>query len=166
MAENDEGMDQKFYGLTARQWDDRASDCFRRLAESIERSDTDGFMSQWAPGVMGTKYRAIASIARNGGSIEVPGLFDLSGNYVPARLVDTPYGLAWKLKDGGWFNGSKARDESIRVRNNARKGFFVGVVKAKAFLNKEDMEIYTRTDDVDAIVDVVKCSDEGKLPRE
>jgi len=60
-------------------------------------------------------------------------LFDLNGRLVPSR----PDGTSWALlsEDGtimGWFNASRARNPEVRIRHNAKKGFYVGVILASA----------------------------------
>jgi len=113
----------------------------REKEESFERCDTDGFMSQWASGVNAQKARLAADIAEQGGTWEFPALFDLDGNPVPAKLIETRYGWAWALLDPentsgrflGFFNESYARDEKRRVATNARKGYYVGTVRVPAF---------------------------------
>lgn len=106
--------------------------------DSFDRCDTDGFLSQWASGINAEKYRLQADIAENGGVWHFPALFDLEGNLVPAREVRGQYGSFWSLLDadgnrtGGTFSESRAQNEKIRLRNDARKGFYVGLVLAPA----------------------------------
>lgn len=57
-------------------------------ADSWERSDTDGCVSQWASGVLAREADLKAEIAENGGKAEFPALFDLDGNLVAAKLVE------------------------------------------------------------------------------
>jgi hypothetical protein len=72
----------------AAQYREAAAKCRRDAAESWERSDTDGFVSQWASGVTAREYELKAQIAENGGRAEFPALFDLDGNLVAAKLVE------------------------------------------------------------------------------
>lgn len=112
----------------------------REAAESFERCDTDGFLSQWASGISARKARLEADIVEAGGKAEFPALFDADGNLVAARLVDTLYGLSWCLIDEtnphgpalGWFNSSKHRDNAKRIAANVRKGYRLGRVMAPA----------------------------------
>lgn len=123
--------------------------------DSFERCDTDGFLSQWAHGVMATRYERAAEILENGGCAEFIALFDLEGNLVPAKYVETQYGWAWALlevnadesiqRTVGWFNPSKARNEETARRNNEKKGYRLGTVRAACFLNIENGRI-VRTD--------------------
>lgn len=89
-----------------------------RAAESWERSDTDGFVSQWAHGVMGGVHDLAARIADNGGVWTFTGLFDsVSGKRVDARLVSTKYGKTWCVRrsDGSvahWVSAYKSGPRS------------------------------------------------------
>ena len=62
-------------------------------AESWERSDTDGFMSQWASGLGAQKARMEADLLEQGGVTEFGGIwYDADGNLVPARIITTRWG--------------------------------------------------------------------------
>lgn len=118
----------------------RAAESERKAQESWDRSDTDGFMSQWALGLSASKDRLQAEIDENGGRFEFAALFDLDGNLVPAKLIDTRYGLAWGILPDDdphgrfvrWFNPSSARSDVTRLKNNRRKGYTEGRVLAPA----------------------------------
>lgn len=110
--------------------------------ESFERSDTDGFMSQWASSVTAAQKRLEAEIIENGGKAMFPALFDLDGNLVPAKLVyiqrfkNSAWGL---LPDAdprgrfvGWFNPSRASKPGRARHSDAFKNFYVGYVMAPA----------------------------------
>jgi hypothetical protein len=119
---------------------DMAAQAERRAWESFERSDTDGYLSQWASDITARLYREQAAIADNGGRAEFGALFDLAGELVPAKFIETRYGMAWGLLESddpqsrfvGWFNPSRARNEATRRANDARKGYYVGRVAAPA----------------------------------
>ena len=66
-------------------------------ADSFERCDTDGFLSQWASGLNAAEKRLQAEIVENGGRADVPALFDLDGNLIPAKLIDTRFGTSWGI---------------------------------------------------------------------
>lgn len=76
----------------------RAADLDRAAQESFERSDTDGFLSQWAHGIRAQQLRAQADIDENGGRAQFPGLYE-GDRRVNAKLVDGRYGLVWLLGD-------------------------------------------------------------------
>lgn len=66
----------------------QANEADRRAEESFERSDTDGFLSQWASGITARQLRAQAEIEENGGVAEFPGLFEQeTGRRIKAKLV-------------------------------------------------------------------------------
>lgn len=117
-----------------------AEEAEQRREESWDRSDTDGFMSQWASGLAADEHRLAAQIAEAGGRAWFPALFDLDGNLVAAKLIDGRYGLVWGLLESddpdspftGWFNPSRALDDDRARRNNAKKGYYVGGVMARA----------------------------------
>ncbi len=108
-----------------------------RSLESFERCDTDGCVSQWAADSMARLYDVQAEILENGGVAEFPALFDIDGNMLDAREVQTRYGWAWAVTtlDGGtaWFNPSHAQDETRRIATNRRKGYYVGRISAPAW---------------------------------
>lgn len=111
----------------------------RDAYESFERCDTDGFLSQWASGIMAREKQMRADLMEAGGYAEFPALFTTDGRLVPhAREVETRYGWAWVYdNDEGytvWFNPSKARNEETRIANNAKKGFYIGRVTAQAYV--------------------------------
>lgn len=63
---------------------------------SIERSDTDGFVSQWASGLNAQLERRRAQLAADGGVATFRGLYHAAtGVRVQAKIVDTRYGRKW-----------------------------------------------------------------------
>lgn len=106
---------------------------------SFERCDTDGFVSQWAHGMMAEEHRLAAQIEENGGKWQFRALFDLDGNMVAAKEIETRYGWSWMLLDengkatGQFFNESKAKTAEVRKANNAKKGFYLGKVLYPAY---------------------------------
>ena len=77
---------------TAQDFRDMAAAAEKEKETSFERCDTDGFLSQWGHGMMAQQYRLQAEIEENGGLWEYAALFDLQGNLVPAKEVETRYG--------------------------------------------------------------------------
>jgi hypothetical protein len=95
-------------------------------AESWERSDTDGFLSQWASGINAQKARAEADIAEAGGIATFSRyvLEDLEGNAVAAKLINGRYGLCWALEDAaGKFTGEFITAHPARAATLERKGY-------------------------------------------
>jgi len=86
---------------------DQTGDEFRAMArgsaqrsvDSFERSDTDGFMSQWANDHYASGYRMAAEIADNDGYADFAVVTDLTGAIVPAKMVETQYGTKWLVLD-------------------------------------------------------------------
>lgn len=109
----------------------------RAAVESFERCDTDGCVSQWSSGVMAEEERLKAYLAKNGGSDYFVALFDLDGNLVPAKLVETRYGTAWAILTGDdpsspvakWVSAFPKRESTMR-----NKGFYEGTVKCPAYV--------------------------------
>jgi hypothetical protein len=126
--------------LTSAQHRVEAAKNFDAAAESFERSDTDGFLSQWAHNLAGTRHLLEAELAEKNGKSEFLALFDLEGNPVPAKLINTRYGTAWLLLASddpygdtkGIVGNPTARKAERRAATLARKGYRVGFVKAQA----------------------------------
>ena len=105
-------------------------------ADSFDRCDTDGFVSQWASGCMAQKKRLAASIAERGGVAEFAALFDLDGNLVAAKLIDGRYGMVWGILASDdpssqiteWVTAFPKRDSTMR-----NKGYAEGFVLAPAY---------------------------------
>jgi hypothetical protein len=62
----------------------------QRAEESFQRSDTDGFLSQWASNIGAEKDCANAAILRNGGCSTFPVLCDADGNVLATREHSFP----------------------------------------------------------------------------
>ena len=140
-----------FDGKTYHQWREEAAAARQRSAESFARSDTDGYLSQWAADTMASKYDFCASIAEQGGRLSHPALFDLDGNAVPAKLIESRYGQAWMLLDedgqstGEFVNPSKAQSGEKRAVALAKKGYRTGRVMAPMAINHRSGDAF-RTD--------------------
>lgn len=114
----------------------------KRRQESIDRSDTDGFMSQWASGITSQKERLEAELEKNNGFATFHVLFDLEGNIVPARQIDTKFGPAWaEYEDphnmyskftGKFINESKSPKRKTQEAYLLKKGYTLGRIKAPA----------------------------------
>ena len=66
-----------------------------RRAESFERCDTDGFLSQFALSVQANEYRKWADLAENNYQDYFETLADMEGNLVPCRKIETKFGLSY-----------------------------------------------------------------------
>lgn len=106
--------------------------------ESFDRSDTDGFLSQWAASEMARRYSVLATLADNGFRAEFAVPFDLDGNRLDAQRVESQYGgTRWGVRnaDGSrwYFNESEAENPKVARRNNAKKGIYMGIVAGDAY---------------------------------
>lgn len=63
-----------------------ANDASRRRQESEDRSDTDGFLSQYCNSLSSQLYTRQAEIVEAGGVANFPGLFNAAGERVRAKL--------------------------------------------------------------------------------
>lgn len=123
-----------------------------RKMKSIENSDTDGFMSQWANGLTSEKERLEAEVAKNNGFSTFHVLFDLEGNIIPARQIDTKFGVSWaEYSDpydmyskftGKFINESKSFNKKTQEAYLRKRGYTLGLIKAPA---KVDMRGANRT---------------------
>jgi hypothetical protein len=99
-------------------------------AESFERCDTDGFVTQAASGLNAQKDDMAARIADAGGvwRFERVVLARLDGSAVDARVVSTKYGERWRVDaDDAWLPYMPARESTL-----ARRGYYERVETAVA----------------------------------
>ena len=125
--------------LTADQHRAAAARAHQDAADSFERCDTDGFLSQWASGLTARKHEAEAELIENGGMVETAALFDLDGN-----VISTHHGYTrnqwgresewWRTPDGRFLTPSRAQTWQARERNNKAKGFTIGTVKVRGYV--------------------------------
>ena len=99
----------------------------REAAASFDRCDTDGFVSQWASGINAQKDRLQADIIDNGGTRTMIALFDLNGNWVPAKVIDGQYGQSWAVLDtNGRHTGVYAPFHPARRNTMTKRGYLEG----------------------------------------
>lgn len=104
------------------------------VAESWDRCDNDGFLSQWAGGVMARLYDRLADHAENGGKAELQWPFMDGEPVADYKWVDGRYGASVLInpgKDGFFWNPSKARKGAARLAADERKGVVWGAVRAE-----------------------------------
>lgn len=130
--------------MTGDEYREAARQSRQRAEDSFQRCDTDGFVSQWASGMMSQHDALLASLADDGGLATFPALFDLEGHLVPAKLIPTRYGMSWgifssteqALKRGGqiveWVSFIGYGDHPRATKNLAAKGYREGTVRVKA----------------------------------
>lgn len=124
-------------GRTAAEWEEMSRQASQRSYDSFQRSDTDGFLSQWASDSVAREYDLCARLAEKNGMWEFVAVFDLDGNLVPAVQRENQYGYYWAIYDNAeckgrpvaFFNESKARKAETRNRNNAKKGYTIGRIR-------------------------------------
>jgi hypothetical protein len=105
---------------------DEAAQAEQAKADSIERSDTDGFLSQWASGLTAQEKRLQAEIVEAGGiaTFKREMLETLDGYPAPAKLIGTKYGLAWAFEDeDGKFTGEFISAHPKRTSTMEGKGY-------------------------------------------
>lgn len=150
----------EFAGKTAEQWNDMATGAHREAADSFERCDTDGFLSQWASTQMAQRYWHLARIAALGGYLvqEVPA--DLAtGEIIRGQWRDAAHGRGWCPADRAkpWLFPSYARKGATRRAKNEAKGYVMVCALVPQELNRRTMQ----TDpDVTAEWIVLDASDE------
>lgn len=101
------------------------------VAESWERSDTDGFLSQWAGGLSARLADAKATIAENHGKSTFRALFK-DGILVAAKLIDTRYGLKWGVLATDDPRSTVTEWFEPTVRAAKKRGYTIGEVLAPA----------------------------------
>lgn len=146
MTNSTQHSERTYKGMTAAQYREAAKKSRQRVSESWDRSDTDGFMSQWAGDLTAQMYELQAKILDEGGTAEFPALFNLSGELVAAKLVSVydsykfRHVSKWAVLSSDdpdseivkWIKLSEAQDEERRIANNAKKGYYEGTVIAPA----------------------------------
>ena len=108
----------------------------RDAQESFERSDTDGFVSQWASDITARLKRLKADLLDKGGIHEFPALFDLTGKRMRAKLHHSKYGLCWMFFDAnnkptGKFISAFPKKEATMTRKGYREGTEMAPAKAE-----------------------------------
>ncbi len=132
--------EKTFAGKTVSEWKAEAAASRKRSADSFERCDTDGFLSQWASDTMARRYDECADIAENDGRITVSAIFDLEGNFLSCDYREGNYGWYYLVKAEGWtgkafVTTSSANKATTRAKNNAKKGITEGTVSVPAYLH-------------------------------
>lgn len=124
--------------ITAEALREKAAQHTQDANESWERSDTDGFLSQWASGINAQLANAQARIVDNGGVAQFPALFTVDGEFVPARPIESKYGTRWMVLD----TAGKATGEFLpyfpkRRDTLAKRGYVEGFVTRPAWARCE-----------------------------
>jgi hypothetical protein len=110
-----------------------AADQERIAAESWERSDTDGFLTQWAADISARLLRAQARLEEEGGLSSFVELFDLNGEWVRSKVIRTRFGIRRMIVDPkGRSMGIFLPHLPARRATLAAKGYLEGVVLRRA----------------------------------
>lgn len=122
-------------------WRQEAAECMRREQESWDRSDTDGFLSQWGLQQMASRYRSLANVAESDGEIKMAHLANAQGEVIKgARIVEGKYGPSWFYRDETgrpvWFNESNHRNHEIAAARDLAKGYQVVYLPTRVVMNR------------------------------
>lgn len=83
---------------TANEYLAEARRSLQEREDSFERSDTDGFLTQWSAGLNAELCRTRAKIMQNDGDDVFVGLWD-GNRRVRAKIINTKFGMSWLLND-------------------------------------------------------------------
>lgn len=124
--------------MTAEQHREAARAARQEAADSFERCDTDGYLSQWASGLSAREHDAKALLAEEGGTSTFTALF-LNGELASTHNGWGQYGEWWRLNDEAaaqygkqFFSPSKAKNG---VERDRAKGFTYGTVRVNAYVD-------------------------------
>lgn len=128
-------------GMTAEDHRAAAGRSHKARDESWDRSDTDGFLSQWASGLNAQEHEAWADLLDNGGKTRMRVLMNLDGTVASTHLAYGQYGAYWVLNDAAaarygkrFFNESEAAKASRRQKTHAAKGFTFGTIEVEGYV--------------------------------
>ena len=101
----------------------------RRQEESWERSDTDGFLSQWANGMTASLNREKINLLRNGGYAQFPVLVH-NGEVISTNIVTFPHPKfewqtvqRWRLNDEAMHLAEGRRFIPVGKRSTIQRKF-------------------------------------------
>lgn len=130
---------------TAEEFRALAKQATEERAASWERSDSDGFLSQWASGVMANRYLDAAQVADDGWKVNRLALF-FNGKLASNDQRDGQYGFYWILNDEAaeaygkrFYSPSKAKRG---VRADRLRGFTYGTIRVDAFWSSRKGQIF------------------------
>jgi hypothetical protein len=107
---------------------------YRDLAhESWLNSDTDGALSQMSYMATARFIELEAQLAKQGGLVKALVLFDLEGNWTPAKIVKGTYGESWLVLDAnGKSTGVFVPMYSVKRQTQAKRGYVEGYAMVPA----------------------------------
>jgi hypothetical protein len=128
-------------GMTATDHREAAKSRYRQEQESWERSDTDGFLSQWASNLTAREHQAWADLLDNGGKTRLRVLMNLDGTVASTHIHHGQWGASWVLNDAAaarygkrFFKESEAASAKRRRATHASKGFTLGTVLVDGYV--------------------------------
>ena len=135
--------------MNAAERQEKISDHLNKQAESYERCDTDGFMSQMSHGVMASLHETERDLEATNGYELATGLYTLDGQRIRAKLIDGKFGMCWAFCDmNDKFTGRFEKYAPVRKSTHTKKGIverYIEAVQVKAEIM--DWHVYTfRTD--------------------
>lgn len=149
---------------TAAEWRAQAQAARRTAYDSFTRSDTDGFLSQWANDQMAIKYERCAKLAETNWISPVVAAFDLDGNLLSTDYRDGEWGPYFLIRNGDdrptFLSVSQAQNPKTARRNEERKGFRTGTVNVRWAINHRSGDPFPLLDEV---VDIVSTDHYGEL---
>lgn len=131
---------------TAQELREIAAECRNSARGSFKRCDTDGFLSQGCSSIMADLYEKQAWLLDQGGTHEFPALFDLDGNLVAAKIVETQYGRKWGLLVSDNPNSRIVKFLAYKPKRKStleRNGFREGTVRAAAYADLAGSHVST-----------------------
>jgi hypothetical protein len=93
-----QAMERDMTDLTSAALRESAAAKDQQAADSWERCDTDGFVSQWANNINASLDRRKADLIDEGKLARFKGLYD-GDRRVKAKQIETKFGFAWLLHD-------------------------------------------------------------------
>lgn len=124
-----EQMEKELTELSPEQLRQKAVVSDQQAQESFDRCDTDGFVSQWAHGIMADLYRTQADLKEKGNVAEFPALFNLDGSRAPAKLIHA-------------YNKFTCREEEMWMIIDPKTGNQVGRLIRADYKKQSTIESY------------------------
>lgn len=126
-----------YKGKTAAEWRAMATRAQQERAESWERSDTDGFLSQWASDVCAREYLTCADLIEQGGMTEMQVPF-VDGEVASTDYREGQFGWYWfltveaaRVVGKRYFTPSSANKAKTRRANNLKKHVTMGTIRVR-----------------------------------
>jgi hypothetical protein len=112
-------------------------------ADSFNRCDTDGALSQWAFGIMRHAHLTAAKVADNGGvwTFYTIRLERLDGEAITPRLVETKYGERWYVPETDEWLAYQPKRVSTLERRGYREVRVEETVAAQVELRGENYTV-------------------------